>query len=43
MVAAEGTSILRNVYVIDRGYEDLTERLNSFSAQIEVFRDVRGF
>ena len=29
MMAAEGTSVLRNVYVINRGYEDLAERLNS--------------
>ena len=35
MMAAEGTSVLRNVYVINRGYEDLAERLNSVGAQIE--------
>ncbi len=34
MLAAEGTSILRNVYTINRGYEDLFERLNSLGAKI---------
>jgi UDP-N-acetylglucosamine 1-carboxyvinyltransferase len=28
MLGAKGTSVLRNVYVINRGYEDLAERLN---------------
>ncbi|MDB1089143.1 UDP-N-acetylglucosamine 1-carboxyvinyltransferase [Streptomyces sp. ACA25] len=40
MLAADGTSVLRNVYVINRGYEDLAERLNSVGAQIEIFRDI---
>lgn len=40
MLAAQGTSVLRNVYVINRGYEDLAERLNSIGAQIETFRDI---
>ncbi|KJK59462.1 helix-turn-helix domain-containing protein [Saccharothrix sp. ST-888] len=40
MLAAEGTSVLRNVYVINRGYEDLAERLNSIGAKIETFRDI---
>ncbi|MEK7607870.1 MAG: UDP-N-acetylglucosamine 1-carboxyvinyltransferase [Patescibacteria group bacterium] len=40
MLAAEGTSILRNVYNINRGYEDLAHRLNSLGAKIEVFRDL---
>lgn len=40
MMAAEGTSVLRNVYVINRGYEDLAERLNTIGAQIETFRDI---
>ncbi|GAC1388018.1 MAG: UDP-N-acetylglucosamine 1-carboxyvinyltransferase [Candidatus Saccharimonadales bacterium] len=39
MLAAEGRSILRNVYTINRGYEDLAERLNSLGAHIEVFND----
>jgi UDP-N-acetylglucosamine 1-carboxyvinyltransferase len=40
MMAARGTSVLRNVYVINRGYEDLAERLNALGAQIETFRDI---
>jgi UDP-N-acetylglucosamine 1-carboxyvinyltransferase len=40
MLAAKGTSVLRNVYVINRGYEDLATRLNSIGAQIETFRDI---
>jgi UDP-N-acetylglucosamine 1-carboxyvinyltransferase len=40
MLAAEGTSVLRNVYSINRGYEDLAERLNSLGAQIETFREI---
>lgn len=40
MIAAPGTSTLRGIYSIARGYEDLAARLNSLGAQIEVFRDV---
>jgi UDP-N-acetylglucosamine 1-carboxyvinyltransferase len=40
MLAAKGTSVLRNVYVINRGYEDLAERLNRLGARIETFRDI---
>ena len=40
MMAAKGTSVLRNVYVIARGYEDLAERLNALGAHIETFRDI---
>ena len=40
MLAAKGTSVLRNVYAINRGYEDLAERLNALGAQIETFRDI---
>lgn len=36
MLAAEGTSILRNVYSINRGYEDLCTRLNKLGARITV-------
>lgn len=39
MLAARGTSILRNVYVINRGYEDLADRLNAVGATIDVFHD----
>ncbi len=34
MLAAPGTSILRNVYMINRGYEDIAKRLNSIGADI---------
>ncbi len=37
MLAAKGTSILRNVYSIKRGYEDISNRLNKLGAKIEVF------
>jgi len=40
MLAAKGTSVLRNVYVINRGYEQLAERLNLLGARIETFRDL---
>ncbi len=40
MLAAEGTSTLRNVYTINRGYEDLAERLNSLGANIQVVHEV---
>lgn len=40
MLAAKGTSVLRSVYVINRGYEDLAERLNALGAHIETFRDI---
>ena len=39
MLAARGESQLRDVYVINRGYEDLANRLNALGANIEVFRD----
>lgn len=34
MLAAKGTSTLRNVYMIERGYGDLTKRLRSLGADI---------
>jgi len=40
MLAAPGTSILRNVYTINRGYEDLAARLNSLGAHITVMHDI---
>ena len=40
MMAAEGTSTLRNIYTIQRGYEDLAERLNDLGAHITVFHEV---
>jgi len=36
MLAAPGTSILRNVYMINRGYEDIAKRLNSIGADIKM-------
>jgi UDP-N-acetylglucosamine 1-carboxyvinyltransferase len=40
MLAANGTSILRNIYTIQRGYEDLAERLNSLGAHISVMHEL---
>ncbi len=40
MLAAPGTSMLRNVYTINRGYEDLADRLNKLGAQIEVLHEI---
>jgi UDP-N-acetylglucosamine 1-carboxyvinyltransferase len=39
MLAAKGTSVLRNVDIIARGYEHLYERLVEMGASIEVFHD----
>lgn len=40
MLAAPGISMLRNVYTINRGYEDIAARLNSLGAHINVIHDV---
>jgi len=40
MLAAHGNSILRNVYTINRGYEDIAERLNSLGARITVLHEI---
>jgi UDP-N-acetylglucosamine 1-carboxyvinyltransferase len=40
MLAAKGTSMLRNVYTINRGYEDLATRLNSLGAKITVLHEL---
>jgi UDP-N-acetylglucosamine 1-carboxyvinyltransferase len=40
MLAASGVSILRNVYTINRGYEDLAERLNSLGAHVTVLHEM---
>ncbi|SER95643.1 UDP-N-acetylglucosamine 1-carboxyvinyltransferase [Propionibacterium cyclohexanicum] len=37
MLAGKGTSVLRDVYVINRGYEDLPTRLNALGAHVEPF------
>lgn len=40
MLAAPGVSRLRNVYTINRGYEDLAARLNALGAQITVMHEI---
>lgn len=40
MLAANGTSMLRNVYSINRGYEYLAERLNDLGANITILHDI---
>ena len=40
MLAAKGTSMLRNVYTINRGYDDLAARLNSLGAKITVLHEL---
>ncbi len=39
MLACKGTSVLRSVYVINRGYEDFARRLNELGANIAPFQD----
>ena len=36
MLAAEGVSVLRNVYPINRGYEEIAARLNALGADIRI-------
>ncbi|MDN5569721.1 MAG: UDP-N-acetylglucosamine 1-carboxyvinyltransferase [Propionibacteriaceae bacterium] len=38
-LAARGVTVLRDVYVINRGYEDLANRLNKLGADVQVFFD----
>ena len=38
MLGAEGKSILRNVYAIKRGYENIVERLNKIGAKIKILK-----
>jgi UDP-N-acetylglucosamine 1-carboxyvinyltransferase len=40
MLAAHGISMLRNIYTIQRGYEDLAERLNLLGAKITVLNEI---
>lgn len=40
MLATPGKSILRKVYQMDRGYEQLATRLNTIGADIETFREI---
>lgn len=39
MLGAEGVSKLRNVYAINRGYENIASRLNSIGAKIKLLND----
>ncbi|MVA75836.1 UDP-N-acetylglucosamine 1-carboxyvinyltransferase [Auraticoccus sp. F435] len=41
MLAARGESVLRNTYMINRGYEDLPMRLNALGADVQIFTDPR--
>lgn len=38
MLGAEGVSTLRNIYSINRGYEDIIRRLNNVGARIKILR-----
>lgn len=38
MIGAKGQSILRNVYSINRGYEEIAERLNKLGAKIDIIQ-----
>jgi len=40
MLAAKGTSTLRNVYSINRGYEKVASRLNDLGADIEIMHEL---
>ena len=40
MLAAPGCSTLRDVYSINRGYEDFANRLNTLGADIETLREI---
>jgi UDP-N-acetylglucosamine 1-carboxyvinyltransferase len=40
MLAAKGPSTLRNIYTINRGYEELASRLNTLGARITVVHDL---
>ena len=39
MLGAKGTSLLHNIYSINRGYEDLASKLSSLGADIEVLEE----
>jgi len=40
MLAAPGVSTLRDVYSINRGYEDFANRLNTIGAEIDTLREI---
>lgn len=39
MLGAKGTSVLRNIYSINRGYENLVERLNAIGARVRYLEE----
>ena len=39
MLAASGRSVLRNIYSINRGYEDLVARLTKLGARVRVLKE----
>ena len=39
MLGAKGTSVLRNIYSINRGYENLVERLTSLGAKVQYLEE----
>jgi len=39
MLAADGVSVLRNIYSINRGYEGIIKRLNSLGANIKILHE----
>ncbi|MFM2381333.1 MAG: hypothetical protein RLZZ76_100 [Candidatus Parcubacteria bacterium] len=41
MLGAEGTSVLRNIYSINRGYENLVERLTSLGANVQYLAELQ--
>ncbi len=40
MLGAKGTSILRNVYAINRGYENIAQRLNAIGADVTLLNEM---
>lgn len=40
MLSAKGTSTLRNIYSINRGYEDIAEKLNKLGANVKVIQQM---
>ena len=40
MLAAKGSSTLRNIYTINRGYENIAQTFNSLGAKITIIKDI---
>ena len=40
MLAAPGVSTLRNIYTINRGYENIAKTFNDLGAEIEIIKDI---